>query len=212
MLTSIYTKTNYRKNLEIYWRQFYPEWSIPEGYHVHHIKPISCGGSHHPSNLIALHPDDHQSIHRCRGDGVCVGYMGILGRKHSEVTKEKMSISKKGKLAEDIWGRERTIELKQQASKLGESWKGKKRSADNKKKISSSKKKFNKENNQVNFYEVEWNNGNKEIVSFDYIVDIVGRKDTTIMCYMSELKNGINRFEKFGIKNIIKSHREYIKR
>jgi len=60
--------TIYRKNLINYWRQWYPEWDIPNGFHVHHIVPRSCGGNDDPTNLIALHPDDHISIHKHRGD------------------------------------------------------------------------------------------------------------------------------------------------
>ena len=93
--------TIYRQNLINYWRQWYPEWDIPNGYHVHHIIPQSCGGSNHPSNLIALHPDDHVAIHKHRGDNVSekfvrVGGKGMEGRSHTKETRAKMSKSKKG--------------------------------------------------------------------------------------------------------------------
>lgn len=95
----IYTN-DYRRNLINYWRQFYPEWEIPTGYHVHHIIPVSCGGSHHPKNLIALHPDDHISIHRCRGDKIGDKFIYSIGsrtgNKLSKETKNKISKSKKG--------------------------------------------------------------------------------------------------------------------
>ena len=73
---TIYHPTNYRKNIITYWRQWYPNWNIPTSYHVHHITPryvckqqgIKIDEMNHPSNLITLHPDDHVSIHRHRGD------------------------------------------------------------------------------------------------------------------------------------------------
>lgn len=95
--------SNYRQNLIKYWRQYINEWNIPLGFHVHHIIPKSCGGTDHPSNLIALHPDDHRSIHRLRGDKyirngkvLLVSGTTMLGKKHSEETKRKMSESHMG--------------------------------------------------------------------------------------------------------------------
>ena len=96
---SIYTD-NYRRNLINYWRQYFPQWDIPKGYHVHHIIPVCEGGTHHPKNLIALHPDDHVSIHRCRGDKVSdsfilIGSLVGIGKKRSNETKNKISDSTK---------------------------------------------------------------------------------------------------------------------
>ena len=34
---------------------------------------------HHPKNLIALHPDDHLSIHKCRGDVLACNFLYIKG-------------------------------------------------------------------------------------------------------------------------------------
>jgi len=74
MTTPIYSKINYRKNITMYWQQYFPNWAIPKGFHVHHIKPKgtfedkNAPFMHHPKNLIALHPDDHASIHISRGD------------------------------------------------------------------------------------------------------------------------------------------------
>lgn len=97
---------NYRRNLALYWRQFYPEWTIPKGYHVHHIKPRCTFEDkndpriHHPSNLIALHPDDHVTIHLMRGDkAVATGFMSVRGYTHSEETRRKISIGNTGKKA-----------------------------------------------------------------------------------------------------------------
>jgi len=95
---------DYRKNLKLYWQQFYPEYSIPEGYHVHHIKPKCLFNDkndpriHHPSNLIALHPDDHWTIHKLRGDKYIKEslILSINGRKASAETKEKISKAKMG--------------------------------------------------------------------------------------------------------------------
>ena len=104
MTTPIYT-TNYRKNLTLYWRQYYPDWTIPEGYHVHHIKPQAIFQDksdpriNHPRNLIALHPDDHQSIHQLRGDKISrTGMIIIKNRKLSQATKDKISKGNKGKV------------------------------------------------------------------------------------------------------------------
>lgn len=100
---------NPRSNLRLYWRQFYPNWEIPEGFHVHHIKPKctfedpSNPKIHHPSNLIALHKDDHWTIHRLRGDkNVNWPFINVIGQKkqpHTEETKKKISQANKGKTA-----------------------------------------------------------------------------------------------------------------
>jgi len=90
---NIYHPTNYRKNLITYWRQYHPDYQIPAGYHVHHIKPRCTfkdkndPSINHPSNLIALHPDDHYSIHRCRGDKYVNGFLSVGGaRKRNKQT------------------------------------------------------------------------------------------------------------------------------
>lgn len=94
---------NYRRNLELYWRQYFPDYTIPVGYHVHHIKPRCTFDEsdlcvHHPRNLIALHPDDHVSIHKCRGDKWVNGgaLLTVAGRKMTADTKLKISVAKKG--------------------------------------------------------------------------------------------------------------------
>ncbi len=92
MSTPIYSKTDHRKNITLYWQQYFPKYKIPKFYHVHHIKPKCTFEDkndpmiHHPRNLIALHPDDHQSIHRCRGDIRLAN--GILSVKQMIRTKE----------------------------------------------------------------------------------------------------------------------------
>ena len=99
---------NHRHNLINYWRQYFPEWVIPAGYHVHHIKPKCTFKDqtdpriHHPTNLIALHPDDHVSIHKCRGDKVTEKFIRVAGSKlkGKPKTKEhnkKVSIALKGR-------------------------------------------------------------------------------------------------------------------
>lgn len=89
---------NYKENLILYWQQFYPDWQIPAGYHVHHIKPVCTFEDpndpkiHHPSNLIALHVDDHTTIHNMRGDKLAASLIwSMKGRVVSEETKSKMS-------------------------------------------------------------------------------------------------------------------------
>ncbi len=105
MSNIIYHPTNYRKNLETYWRQYYPEWNIPEGYEVHHIKPQCLfkegdPAAHHPRNLIALCKDDHYSIHKCRGDQcadpkwIIAG--GMTNKNHTKETKLQQSIKMMG--------------------------------------------------------------------------------------------------------------------
>ena len=51
------------------------------------------------TNLIALHPDDHATIHRLRGDKfvVSAALLSIKDRVVSEETKEKISKNRKGK-------------------------------------------------------------------------------------------------------------------
>jgi hypothetical protein len=71
-----YSKCDYRNNLILYWQQYYPTWTIPLGFQVHHIVPKSVAKNkgwddykiNHPKNLVALHSDDHISIHKNRGD------------------------------------------------------------------------------------------------------------------------------------------------
>ena len=86
---SIYVQPKHRQNLINYWRQFYPKWKIPTGYHVHHIKPRCIGGTDHPRNLIALHPDDHKTIHKLRGDTwVTDSFLNIMGYIKTPEQKE----------------------------------------------------------------------------------------------------------------------------
>jgi hypothetical protein len=93
---------NHRQIYTQYWKQYNPDYAIPNGYHVHHITPRSCGGKDVPKNLIALHPDDHVSIHKNRGDHYMnAGFSYTLakdrtGSKHSEKTKEKIRASLTG--------------------------------------------------------------------------------------------------------------------
>jgi len=97
-MKEIYTK-NYRQNLILYWRQYYPDYTIPAGFIIHHIRPQSTFINssdpkiHHPRNLIALHPDDHYSIHKCRGDKMLnKGFItSTIGRITSDETKKKIS-------------------------------------------------------------------------------------------------------------------------
>jgi len=97
---------DYKQNLTRYWQQYQPQWEIPAGFHVHHIKPKSTFADkndpriNHPSNLIALHPDDHYTIHKLRGDKyVRKGFMTVCGRKTpmSAETKKKLSAAHTGK-------------------------------------------------------------------------------------------------------------------
>jgi group I intron endonuclease len=128
MSTSIYNG-NYRKNLITHWRQFYPDWDIPTGYHVHHIKPKALGGTHQPKNLIALHPDDHVSIHRCRGDKINDKFILVArrhgknhpmyGKKHSEETRLKMKEVHKDITGKNnpMYGKKHSEETKKKLSK-----------------------------------------------------------------------------------------------
>ena len=139
----MHNKTH-RQNLRNYWRQWFPEWDIPLGFHVHHIKPKALFKDpndlaiNHPSNLIALHPDDHYSIHKCRGDNYIKqgSILKLKNYKHSEKTKRKIGESHKGS--------KRTAETKARMSKA-QSGKnnpmyGKKHSLEKRKEISDKQK------------------------------------------------------------------------
>lgn len=123
-----------RVNITRYWQQFYPQWAIPKGFHVHHIKPRCTFEDqndtriNHPRNLIALHPDDHYTIHKCRGDSVTKNFItSIVGRKCSEETKQKMSKTAQGrpsmpqatrdKISRSSLGHKRTAEFIKKASR-----------------------------------------------------------------------------------------------
>jgi len=93
----IYSNTNYKQNLIKYWRQFNPLYKIPKGFHVHHIIPKLIAKQNgwedakinHPKNLIALHPDDHISIHKNRGDKLKNhNYLHLLGLNNSSRVSE----------------------------------------------------------------------------------------------------------------------------
>jgi len=132
---------NHRKNITIYWQQFFPNWFIPQGYHVHHIYPKSLckqdgwtnEQTNHPKNLIALHPDDHWIIHKCRGDIVTCNFIKIIGHlkgkkstrlgyTHSEETKYKIGIANKGKpSSKGMLGKKHT---KKSKAKISNSSKG----------------------------------------------------------------------------------------
>jgi len=108
-----YSNTNYRQNIIAFWQQYFPNYKIPIGFHVHHIKPKSIckqeGWSdeqiNHPRNLMVVHPVEHFSFHQLRGDrsannNFIIGVVGstpwMKGRKHTDDTKKKMSTSSKG--------------------------------------------------------------------------------------------------------------------
>lgn len=118
---------NARRNLTLFWKQFYPQWEIPTGFHVHHIKPKCTFEDrddlriHHPSNLIALHPDDHLTIHRCRGDKWIQEHfvMRVAGQKFPADVRLKMSKAHAGKKL--------SFEHK---AKIGKAIKGKKHNAE----------------------------------------------------------------------------------
>lgn len=130
---------DYKRNLILYWRQFYPDWEIPNSYQVHHIKPRCTFENkndpaiHHPRNLIALHIDDHISVHKCRGDNIVnepfmYAVKGMKRGPMSEETKLKISRTKTGQsrapftkehkknLAKAMTGKVRTAEMKENMS------------------------------------------------------------------------------------------------
>ena len=61
-----------------------------KGSHIHHIIPKSQGGKNEIGNLIELHPDDHELIHRMRGDVRSANFTYVLRDGHSESTKRKI--------------------------------------------------------------------------------------------------------------------------
>jgi len=140
--------TDYKNILENYWQQLLPGWKIPTGFHVHHIKPKSTYVDktdpriNHPSNLIALHPDDHYTIHKLRGDKyVRKGFMTICGRKTpmSAETKKKLSVAHTGKKLSAVTkqkisaahlGKSHSVQTKE---KIGAAHRGKKITEEHKK-------------------------------------------------------------------------------
>ena len=142
-----YHPTNYRQNLISYWRQFYPEYQIPTGYHVHHIKPkgtfadLNDPRIHHPRNLIALHPDDHFTIHICRGDKYINApfMLSLVGYSHTEKTRQKMSDSHKG-ISPWNKGKKLTNKHKQKLSDAKKGKPGPKHTAKTKQNMSDARK------------------------------------------------------------------------
>lgn len=133
----LYPGRDYKKNLIAYWRQYYPNWTIPKGYHVHHIKPVCTFEDrsdlmvHHPRNLIALHVDDHITIHELRGDKFTNSGLlrSIAGRKFTKGARLRMARAKLGK--------KRPPEV---IEKIANTNKGKKRSAEARKNMSNGQK------------------------------------------------------------------------
>jgi len=103
MSNPIYSKTNYRKNITLYWQQYLPEYEIPKGYHVHHIKPrCICkqeGWSdeqiNHPRNLIVVHPVEHWTLHYCRGDKIVSEFTILAGWDKDRIGKKISKALKK---------------------------------------------------------------------------------------------------------------------
>lgn len=136
---------NFRKNLELYWRQFYPDWEIPKGYHVHHIKPkctfedVNDPDIHHPRNLIALHPDDHVTIHKCRGDDWAdESFLKVLGNKSSGMKGKHHSAVSKEKMRRKLKGKKLPKEVAKKRKGAGNPFYGKKHTDTSKKKMSVS--------------------------------------------------------------------------
>lgn len=108
----IYAGANYRHNLIKYWKQFNPDWDIPEGYIVHHIKPKCTFEDNddllirHPRNLIALHPDDHVAIHKCRDDKFVNEKLILL------IKGNKLSVEQKDKLRKNRLGADYSTKTK----------------------------------------------------------------------------------------------------
>lgn len=91
---------------------------------MHHIKP-KCTfkdkndpAINHPRNLIALHPDDHVTIHKCRGDKFVNGatLTIIAGWAISQETRDKISKTQKGRIGNRL-GSKHSLESKKQMSK-----------------------------------------------------------------------------------------------
>lgn len=106
----IYTERNYRYNITLFWRQFFPDYVIPDGHHVHHIYPkclcVQDGWTdariNHPRNLIVVHPVEHLAIHLARGDRFIkekfiLEIAGNKRGKQSSATIEKRRKSTTGK-------------------------------------------------------------------------------------------------------------------
>ena len=137
----------YQRILTKYWRQYYPNYQFPKGFVVHHIIPRCEGGTDDPKNLIALHPDDHATIHRCRGDKVSEKFI-LIGNYWDEEKREsarkratgvkqsKETIQKRMRYGEEHHWYGKTFS-EQHRKKLSNSHKGKKLSKDHRDAIRS---------------------------------------------------------------------------
>ena len=139
--------TNFRQNLLDYWQQWYPKWEIPKGYHVHHIKPKCTFEDqndpkiHHPSNLIALHPDDHVAIHRCRGDKWAnESFLKVLGNKTSGMKGKHHSEESKNKMRKKLRGKKLPLDQAEKRKGKGNPFYGRTHSKETKLKMSKSSK------------------------------------------------------------------------
>ena len=152
MSTPIYTN-DHRRNLTMFWKQYFPSYEIPKGYHVHHIKPRCTfkdkndARIHHPKNLIALHPDDHYTIHKCRGDKHLSSKFitSVVGRVVSDEIRQKISKSKTGiprsdetkqKLRNANLGKKHKPHSDETKAKIGKSNRGKIRTQETKNHLS----------------------------------------------------------------------------
>lgn len=136
------------------------------------------------------------------------------GLKRTDKTKKKMSEAKKGKTAEEIWGKEVADKNKERAKKLGESWKGIPKSKEQTYNSIKTLKKFREDYRQVNYYNVTTFSEFVEILTMVDIIEMTGKSDQSIYLYMRKFKNReeVKALSKFNITNIEKSHREYIKK
>lgn len=115
-----YHPTNYRSNIVKYWRQWYPQYTIPKGHHVHHIIPRcickqngwSDDQINHPRNLIVVDPVTHADLHKCRGDNVTDGFIYVIGRIQTQEIREKISSSSKGRKVSEVTLKRRSASLK----------------------------------------------------------------------------------------------------
>jgi len=135
------------------------------------------------------------------------------GTYHSDETKEKMSEAKKGKTAEEIWGKERAEQIKQKGVEWGKAQKGVKKSPKQSKTNKEQLDKFRNDHKQVNFYNVTMFDEFVQTLDYDTIFNMIGMSFATFYNIIRDCKKGNihKRLSELNITNIEKSHREYIK-
>jgi hypothetical protein len=100
---------------------------IPEKYHKHHIIPKYMGGSNEEDNLIKLSYEDHYAAHIILAECFEAGSyhynrniwsaLKLIGWKNDESLSDKLSLARKGKTYEELFGKETAMIAKEKLRK-----------------------------------------------------------------------------------------------